>query len=99
VDHAEGERLIVHAAKDENGKGVAAGEKPLEGLESLAIREAEIEEDEIDAVVFHSVLGIDEAVDLALQLELVRVRGEELGDEARIAGIILDEENFDRLRS
>jgi hypothetical protein len=98
MDHAQGEGFIIDAAEDEDGEAATVGEEALEGLEPLAVREAEVQEDEIDAGVRDGLLGVGEAGDLGDEAELLAVLREELGNKARVARIVLDEENLDRLR-
>jgi hypothetical protein len=98
VDHAEGEGFVIDAGEDEDWEVAVVGEEALEGIEALGIGEAEIEEDEIDIVAVDGLLGIGEAGDLADQLELVAVIGKQFRDEPHVAWIILDEEDFKRVR-
>jgi hypothetical protein len=98
VNHAEGERFVIDAAEDQDRHVAAAGEEALEGLEALAVGEAEIKEDDIDLGVGEGGLGFGEAGYVAGELELIPIIGEQFGDKPDVAGIVLDEEDFQRLR-
>jgi hypothetical protein len=96
MNHAQRERLIVDAAEDQDGEILLVGEQAGESVKALAIREGEVEEDEIDACVLDGVLRICQAVDAGSEAEFAAAFREQLGDEPRIAGVVLDEKDIDR---
>ena len=67
--------------------------QPLEGLESLAIRQAKSSSTRSDPGCVHGGLGLRKPGDLARELKPFRT-GENFGNEPDIAGIILDKKTL-----
>jgi len=67
----------------------------LEGFESLAVGQPEVQEDDVHGRAVQLGEGGFQTVHL-LQIELVRRLAQHLHDEPGVPGVVLDQENLDR---